>query len=151
MRAGFKVGLRIWSGHYCQRCVEHRRDCRRGDFRFSRRGRPDHRRWQRTLRYLVGRHARLGGEPAATIGHRAERLERIGRPDHRRWHGPLGISSDGTHVWVTNRDTHGSVAELDASDGSFVQAISVGNDPDGVSSDGTHVWVANGATTRSPS
>ena len=55
---------------------------------------------------------------------------------------PLGVSSDGTHVWVTNVDD-GTVSEIDASTGTVVNTISVGSGPYGVSSDGTHVWVAN--------
>ena len=55
---------------------------------------------------------------------------------------PLGISSDGTHVWVANIETN-SVTELDASTGLVVQTILVGQGPEDVSSDGTHVWVAN--------
>jgi YVTN family beta-propeller protein len=35
------------------------------------------------------------------------------------------------------------VTELDASDGSMVQNVSVGITPEGIVSDGTHVWVAN--------
>ena len=55
---------------------------------------------------------------------------------------PTGVSSDGTHVWVTNTGDN-TVTELDASTGSVVQTIAVGSFPTGVSSDGTHVWVAN--------
>ena len=55
---------------------------------------------------------------------------------------PDGVSSDSTHVWVTNFGAN-TVTELDASDGSVVQTIGVGLDPYGISSDGTHVWVAN--------
>ena len=55
---------------------------------------------------------------------------------------PGSLSSDGTHVWVTNAGG-GTVTELDASTGAVVQTIPVGTNPVGVSSDGTHVWVAN--------
>ena len=51
------------------------------------------------------------------------------------------MSSDGTHVWVTNGD--GTVSEIDVSSGIVVNTIPVGNAPLGVSSDGTHVWVVN--------
>jgi YVTN family beta-propeller protein len=55
---------------------------------------------------------------------------------------PGGISSDGTHVWVTNY--HGNtVTELDASTGAVVQTIGVGSGPEGISSDNADVWVAN--------
>jgi hypothetical protein len=54
------------------------------------------------------------------------------------------------HVWVTNAGpqpptlTPGdTVTELNASDGSGVATIQVGNSPTGISSDGSHVWVAN--------
>ena len=60
---------------------------------------------------------------------------------------PVGVSSDGTHVWVSN-EGGGTVTELDASTGAVVQTIGVGSAPDGVSSDGTHVWVANYGATR---
>ncbi len=58
---------------------------------------------------------------------------------------PTGVSSDGTHVWVTNGRSN-TVSELDASTGDVVQTIGVGRNraPEAVSSDGTHVWVANG-------
>ena len=55
---------------------------------------------------------------------------------------PEGVSSDGTHVWVTNHNDN-TVTELDASTGVVVQTIGVGSFPEGVSSDGTHVWVVN--------
>jgi YVTN family beta-propeller protein len=55
---------------------------------------------------------------------------------------PVGISSDGTHVWVVNPDGN-SVTELSASSGSVTETIPVGHFPFAVSSDGTHVWVAN--------
>ncbi len=53
------------------------------------------------------------------------------------------MSSDGTHVWVTNDNDPGTVSEIDASTGTVVNTIPVGSGPYGVSSDGTHVWVAN--------
>ena len=57
---------------------------------------------------------------------------------------PSGVSSDGTHVWVTNLNSN-TVSELDASTGSVIQTIGLGAyyGPSGVSSDGTHVWVAD--------
>ena len=70
--------------------------------------------------------------------------DRLGGPDHRRCgSGPVGISSDGTHVWVTNtRRQHGDRARrldrLGGPDHRRGQRI-----PFAVSSDGTHVWVAN--------
>ena len=56
--------------------------------------------------------------------------------------GPEGVSSDGTHVWVTNSGD-GTVSEIDAASGTVVNTIPVGSYPAGVSSDGTHVWVTN--------
>jgi YVTN family beta-propeller protein len=56
--------------------------------------------------------------------------------------GLQSVSSDGTHVWVTQTEEN-TVTELSASTGSVVQTITVGNRPTGVSSDGTFVWVAN--------
>ncbi len=56
--------------------------------------------------------------------------------------GPLGISSDGTHVWVTNV-FEATVSEIEASSGTVIRTIPVGEVPAGVSSDGTHVWVTN--------
>ena len=55
---------------------------------------------------------------------------------------PWGVSSDGTHVWVTNLNDD-TVSELSASTGAVVQTIGVGTSPYDVSSDGTHVWVTN--------
>ncbi len=54
----------------------------------------------------------------------------------------MGVSSDGTHVWVANYSSD-TVSEFDASTGSVVQTIAVGIEPYGISSDGTHVWVTN--------
>jgi YVTN family beta-propeller protein len=55
--------------------------------------------------------------------------------------GGLGpVSSDGTDVWVTGP---GGVVEVNAVDGSVVQAIDTASSPSAISSDGTHVWVAN--------
>jgi YVTN family beta-propeller protein len=55
---------------------------------------------------------------------------------------PGGVSSDGTHVWVTN-EREDTVSEIEASNGTVIHTIHVGSRPVGVSSDGTHVWVTN--------
>jgi YVTN family beta-propeller protein len=57
---------------------------------------------------------------------------------------PLGVSSDGTHVWVANFG-EGTVSEIEASSGTVIRTIpiDVGSRPWGVSSDGTDVWVTN--------
>jgi YVTN family beta-propeller protein len=52
------------------------------------------------------------------------------------------VSSDGTHVWVTNEGGD-TVSEIDASTGTVVNTIRVGSGPIGVSSDGSDVWVGN--------
>ena len=54
------------------------------------------------------------------------------------------MSSDGTHVWVTNH-CDDTVSEIEASSGTVIDTIPVGSGPVGVSSDGTHVWVTNDA------
>ena len=57
--------------------------------------------------------------------------------------GPVGVSSDGTHVWVTNADDpERTVSEIEASTGTVIDTIHLGS-PFAVSSDGTHVWVTN--------
>ncbi len=62
---------------------------------------------------------------------------------------PVGVSSDGTHVWVANYGAN-TVSEINAATGAVVATKAVGSFPYGVSSDGTHVWVANlGANTVS--
>jgi YVTN family beta-propeller protein len=53
-----------------------------------------------------------------------------------------GVSSDGTHVWVTNTEEE-TVSEIEASSGNVIRTIPLGVHPVGVSSDGTHVWVTN--------
>jgi YVTN family beta-propeller protein len=59
-------------------------------------------------------------------------------------HFPVGVSSDGNHVWVTDGNEFGIVTEIEASTGTVANSgIRVGRTPEGVSSDGTHVWVAN--------
>ena len=55
---------------------------------------------------------------------------------------PVDVSSDGTHVWVTNT-VENTVSEIEASSGKVIRTIPVGHWPAGVSSDGTHVWVTN--------
>ncbi|MGH9917841.1 MAG: YncE family protein, partial [Nitrososphaerales archaeon] len=55
---------------------------------------------------------------------------------------PFGVSSDGTHVWVTNLK-EGTVSEIEAATGNVINTIDVGSESAGVSSDGTHVWVTN--------
>jgi YVTN family beta-propeller protein len=52
------------------------------------------------------------------------------------------VSSDGTHVWVTN-DADSTVSELEAASGTVIRTIPVGAGPGGMSWDGTHVWVAS--------
>jgi hypothetical protein len=59
---------------------------------------------------------------------------------------PYGVSSDGTHVWVTNYG--GTVSEIDASTGTVVNTIPVAG-AGGISSDGTHVWVTGSGGTVS--
>ncbi len=65
---------------------------------------------------------------------------------------PSGISSDGTHVWVTNPG-NSTLTELSAATGSIIQTKTIDipafpADPSGVWSDGTHVWVADGFNNR---
>ena len=51
--------------------------------------------------------------------------------------------SDGTHVWVSSYASPAGVIELNASDGSLVQTISLGgpsSNSNGATSDGTHLW-----------
>jgi YVTN family beta-propeller protein len=55
---------------------------------------------------------------------------------------PRGVSSDGTHVWVTNTGED-TVSEIEASSGKVINTIPGGKVTTGVSSDGTHVWVTN--------
>ena len=46
-------------------------------------------------------------------------------------------------VWVTNL-SEGTVSEIEASSGTVIRTIAVGESPISVSSDGSHVWVLNG-------
>jgi hypothetical protein len=63
--------------------------------------------------------------------------------------GPQGMVFDGTHIWVANSfyqsGVGSSVTELNASDGSFVQTVSVStiDAPTAIAFDGTHLWVTN--------
>ena len=101
---------------------------------------------QRAVRRIVGWHPRLGHEyGGAENGDTFSEIDastgkvvktiKVGR-------GALGVSSDGTHVWVTNTDG-GTVSEIDASTGTVVNTIQSARTGRGVSSDGTHVWVTN--------
>jgi len=59
---------------------------------------------------------------------------------------PLGIASDGTHIWVANAGDY-SVTELNGSDGSLVQTLSGSSygfsGPAGAATQGTQIWVTN--------
>ncbi len=85
---------------------------------------------------------RLGGELEPTI-RSSELYAYDGSPAHTIGVGiaPVGISSDGTHVWVTSLDV--TLTELNASDGSVVQTIGNCCSSFAISSDGAHVWAAN--------
>lgn len=59
----------------------------------------------------------------------------------------MGVAFDGSHIWVTNHNSD-NVTELNASDGSTVQTVSVGTPqlpggPMAAAFDGANVWVAN--------
>src|SRR5260221_6596034 len=63
-----------------------------------------------------------------------------------RFNQPTGVSSDGTHVWVTN--FHGNdVTDLKASTGGLVKVLPGASyrfdHPLAISSNGVYVWVAN--------
>ncbi len=55
---------------------------------------------------------------------------------------PWGIDYDGTNMWVANRGS-ANMTKLNASTGSHVATITVGDVPGGVIFDGTYIWVAN--------
>jgi len=56
---------------------------------------------------------------------------------------PMGIASDGSHVWVASYLSR-AVTELDAATGASMGKVAdAGTLPESVSADGTHVWVAN--------
>jgi DNA-binding beta-propeller fold protein YncE len=70
---------------------------------------------------------------------------------------PVGITSDGTHVWVTNEDDGRWVVELNASNGRVIRTLpdlsAPGTDlmvdpfPGGIATDGTRVWVVDSANS----
>ena len=60
---------------------------------------------------------------------------------------PLGVSSDGTHVWVANPFSN-SVTEMNATTGAVIRTIAANDEPWSISSDGTHVWVSNSREQR---
>ena len=55
---------------------------------------------------------------------------------------PSALASDGTHVWVANSYAN-TVAMMNASDGTLLRDIAVGQYPAALAFDGTHIWVAN--------
>jgi len=57
---------------------------------------------------------------------------------------PYGITTDTTHVWMTNEGTN-TVYELNESDGSIVKTLTGFRGPTGIMTDGSDLWVANGA------
>lgn len=56
--------------------------------------------------------------------------------------GPLGISSNGTNVWVANNGST-TVSKISILTGTIIQTITVGTAPYNISIDGTYVWVTN--------
>ncbi len=54
---------------------------------------------------------------------------------------PGGMASDGTNIWIANRDSN-SVTKLNAADGSLVATYNI-NDPVGVMYDSTNIWVTS--------
>ena len=55
---------------------------------------------------------------------------------------PLGVSSDGSTVWVAN-ELSGTVSSIAAATGTVSSSVTPGSEPNAVSSDGTHVWITN--------
>jgi len=55
---------------------------------------------------------------------------------------PLGITYDGTHIWVANYSSS-RVSKYLESSGEFIYSVPVGVNPSQLQFDGTHVWVAN--------
>ena len=56
---------------------------------------------------------------------------------------PYGITTDATHVWMTNEGTN-AVVELNESDGSIVKTLTGFRGPTGIMTTGSDLWVANG-------
>ena len=88
-----------------------------------------------------------GGSRGGMLRRRVLGGRRRGHPQIPVGGHPLGVSSNGTHLWVTNYSA-APVSEIKASSGTVIRTITVGRDPEGVSSDGTHVWVANSGEGR---
>src|SRR3974390_950352 len=95
----------------------------------------------------------LSGSPGASAQTRA--VASLSGPRVFGWgfYTPVGVSSDGTHVWVAEDSSTGgvdAVVELNAATGALVRIIkgsSYGfSGTDSVSSDGTHVWVTNSSS-----
>ena len=78
---------------------------------------------------VVGWHPRLGRERATAV-RSVRSMRRPARSSTRSRSAatPMGVSSDGTHVWVTNHGG-GTVSEIDASTGTVVKTITVGSSP----------------------
>ncbi len=55
---------------------------------------------------------------------------------------PIGITFDGTNIWVANGESD-SVTRLRTSDGAVLGNFNVGKAPGGVVFDGTNIWVTN--------
>ena len=98
---------------------------------------------------VFGWSPRLGREPARRYGQRDRSVERHRHPhDPRRRATPLAcLRMEPTSGSRTAAKS--TVSEIEASSGTVIRTIPVGNHPHGVSSDGTHVWVTNTAKIRS--
>jgi hypothetical protein len=59
---------------------------------------------------------------------------------------PEGIAFDGSHMWITNRDSN-SITEVNSGDGTLARTFTTGNygldGPTTAIFDGRHLWVVN--------
>ena len=99
--------------------------------------------WATIPRRLLGRHPRLGGEPADEHGDRAGRLDRRAGPDHPRGQrvptaSPRTAPTSGWRTGSTTRSPSWTPRPA-----RWSRPSPWADHPYGVSSDGTHVWVAN--------
>jgi hypothetical protein len=86
------------------------------------------------------------GPPSLNLKQLKLALQQFYRQDFSVGSEPVLAAFDGTHMWVANWGAgldSGSLTELNASDGSFVRNVTVGNNPYGICFDGINIWAAN--------
>jgi YVTN family beta-propeller protein len=88
------------------------------------------------------------GPPSLNLKQLKLALQQFYRQDFSVGLEPVLAAFDRAHMWVANWGSgypppQNTLTELNASDGSFVRNVTVGNNPYGICFDGTNIWATN--------